>query len=174
MKKELREQLLIELPLMPRTEQDEQTAYFDWAKLQHNRLPDMRMTVHAANEGKRSFIHGKAMQRSGLVRGVLDVINISNQHPFAIEMKVSDNEPTPEQTWWLSVLHYDNTPIALAYNAQEAMDFTEAVFAGAGGVYQKSLAHRRAMLWLNHVLIHPLLERSPYGPKPSNRLVRNW
>lgn len=173
MNKELREHLLIELPLIPRTEQDEQIAYFDWCKLQHQRLPDMRLTFHTSNEGWRGWQSGKRAVQAGVVRGVLDVLNISKAHPFAIEMKVSDNPPTPEQTWWMNVLHYDGTPLALAYNVQEAMDFTEAVFAG-GAIYTHSLAHRRAMLWLNHVLIHPMLERSPYEPKPSKRLVRAW
>ena len=77
-------------------------AYFDWLLIQYPEVYDV--TFHVANEGKRSWVHGKEMKRAGLKAGVSDIIMLypsGGYHGACIEVKTKDKKPSAVQRVFL-------------------------------------------------------------------------
>lgn len=72
------------------TEEDEQTALFQWAEWESGVHPELRLMFHVPNEGKRSMVQAAIMRRMGLKAGVPDIclpVPRGHYHGMFIEMK---------------------------------------------------------------------------------------
>lgn len=107
------------------SETQEQIALFEWADLQLNRYPELKLMFHVPNEGKRSVVLGKQMKRMGLKTGVPDVIlpvAKGRYHGLAIEMKSLKGKPTAAQLNWIENLRAVGWRAAICHGWKEAAD----------------------------------------------------
>jgi hypothetical protein len=77
-------------------------AYFDWLAIQYPAVH--KVTFHVANEGKRSWAHGKDMKKAGLKAGVSDIIMLypsGGYHGACIEVKTKSKKPDSNQMEFL-------------------------------------------------------------------------
>lgn len=107
------------------SETQEQIALFEWADLQCNRHPELRLMFHVPNEGKRSVVMGRMMKRMGLKQGVPDVIlpvPKGRYHGLAIEMKTQKGRPTANQLVWIDRLRAQGWRAEICHGWQDAAD----------------------------------------------------
>jgi hypothetical protein len=105
------------------SEHDEQVALFDWANLQANRDPALRLLFAVPNGGKRHTVTAMRLRDEGVKAGVPDIllpVARGGYHGLAIEMKHGRNKPTPEQAEWLAALAAEGWQTCVAYGFEEA------------------------------------------------------
>ena len=115
------------------SETQEQIALFEWADLQCNRYPELRLMFHVPNEGKRSVVLGRQMKRMGLKQGVPDVIlpvPKGRYHGLAIEMKSLKGRPTGLQLNWIENLRAVGWRAEVCHGCMEAIEVIRAYLAG--------------------------------------------
>lgn len=122
MNKQLRDRLRIPPNPLKLSEAQIQRAVFAELRLREQECPQLRYIIHVPNEGKRSAIGGKLAKDAGLTPGVLDMTSLTGNR-WALELKASNNQPTPAQSWWMNELIHKDQFVGLAYSADEAIAF---------------------------------------------------
>ena len=111
--------------LKPETQ--EMIMIFDWIRLQ----PALRdCAFHIPNEGKRSYIMGHIMKRSGLRAGVADIFiakACKGYHGLWIELKAMNKtgkfgKPTDLQLDFLHDMEQEGYLALVAYGGNDAID----------------------------------------------------
>ena len=105
------------------SEYDNQKALFEWAKLNENKYPELKL-LNASLNGVRMRI-GQAMKakRAGMKKGYPDIflpVARGDYHGLFIELKVKGNYPTKEQKWWLNELKKQGYKACVCYGFEEA------------------------------------------------------
>lgn len=111
-----------------RTEREEQAEVFRWAREQERRIPELAYLFGTFNAGKRRGRGIGMAVSTGLKPGVPDVVlPIPNARAvgLAIEMKVTGNHPTDDQTRWLEALESFGWEVHVCYSAREAIGAIE-------------------------------------------------
>jgi len=88
----------------------------------------IKFTFHPASEAKRSMAMGANLKAQGMLPGIPDLVN--PVYPFLLEMKVKRNAPSAYQAWWLNWARDLGIASGVAYNADEAIEFFQAVMRG--------------------------------------------
>lgn len=84
-----------------------QVALFKWAALAAGADPRLRLLFAVGNGGKRNVIVAKKMKAEGVKAGVPDVflpVPCGGYHGLWLELKISPNKPSKEQSMWLAHL----------------------------------------------------------------------
>lgn len=108
---------------MNQVELGEQKALFQWAALQENAYPELKLMLHIPNEGKRSSRTGAELKRAGLKSGVPDILLPVARSGFiglAIEMKSGQNTTTENQKSWLKNLSGEGWRCAVCWGFEAA------------------------------------------------------
>lgn len=109
----------LKLPL----ESEEQTALFDWAKLQKCKYPELDMLSAVPNGGSRHPVEAMNLKKQGVKAGYPDItLDVAKQgfHSLLIEMKRKPNKPTQEQLEWHEKLKYYGNRVEVCYGFEEA------------------------------------------------------
>lgn len=110
---------------MHHTEEQEQIALMQWAKLQENVYPELAMLFHIPNGGKRSRTEAARFKAAGVKAGVPDLflpVPRGNYHGLWIEMKIKPNKPTQNQLDWIFNLRERNYACEICYSFLEASE----------------------------------------------------
>lgn len=109
------------------TEMTECMAYWEWSQ----QIPVLKDYLYkVVNEGKRSPIHGRQLQRIGLRKGIPDYhFPVSNDkwNGFWLEMKKRDcreNSAPDYQKEWIEKLRRVNQYATFAFGWEDAADKT--------------------------------------------------
>ena len=90
-----------------REEQEIQTAFFEWAKWQESRFPELRLMHHIPNGGKRSKVEAAIFKGIGVKSGVPDVFLPTPRgiyHGLYIEFKARNGRPSKDQEKFIESL----------------------------------------------------------------------
>ena len=110
-------------------EHDIQSAYFDWARLD----PVARRAYAIPNGGHRHIRVAQKLKREGTRAGVLDVhipVPRATSPGLYIEFKAGYNKLTPEQQQEVEALLRDGFVVAVAWDAERAVNLTKRYLAG--------------------------------------------
>lgn len=126
---------------MKHIESNEQQALFEWAKLQENTWPTLKLLHAIPNGGKRDIREAARLKKEGVKAGIPDIflpvskkqyefIYPSDDEPFEtiqycglyIEMKAGKNKPTKNQLWWHEELKKQGYKVEVCYNWIEASE----------------------------------------------------
>lgn len=105
------------------SEHDEQSALFQWARLQENQYPGLELLHAIPNGGHRHKSVAVKMQQEGVKAGVPDIclpVPRNIYHGLYIEMKFGKNQPTEHQNYWLEQLSQQGYFTAVCYGMEEA------------------------------------------------------
>jgi hypothetical protein len=83
-----------------RAEQEMQIAFFEWAKWQEGKYPELGLMHHIPNGGKRSKVEACIFKAMGVKKGVPDVFLPEARgiyHGLYIEFKAKGERPRAEQ-----------------------------------------------------------------------------
>ena len=104
----------------------EQTALFQWAKLQENIYPELRLLYAVPNGGTRNLLEAVNLKRQGLKAGVPDVVlpvPRKEYHGLYLEMKrIGGGKASEEQMFWLGELAKQGYHTGLYHGWKEAVD----------------------------------------------------
>lgn len=92
---------------MKREEQEIQTAFFEWAKWQEGRYPELRLMHHIPNGGKRSKVEAAIFKGMGVKSGVPDVFLPAPRgiyHGLYIEFKAISGKTSKDQEKFIESL----------------------------------------------------------------------
>ena len=112
-------------------ESKEQQALFTWAKLNENKIPQLKLMFHIPNGGKRNAREAARLKREGVKAGVPDIFlpvsqvnKINNMmsiyNGLFIEMKINKNKPTKNQKKWIDALTAYGYKVEICYSWIEA------------------------------------------------------
>lgn len=116
------------------SESQEQIALFDWARLNEEIIPELKLLHAIPNGGKRHITTAVRLKREGVKSGVPDMFlpvpkEIIDEsfvsetfYGLYIEMKVGCNKPTKIQSWWHELLKYQGYKVEVCYSWIEARD----------------------------------------------------
>jgi hypothetical protein len=115
------------------TEEQEQTAFFEWAALVEHKYPPIASMYHIPNGGKRSKTEAARLKAAGVKKGLPDLCL-----PYAaggyiglyIELKVDDNTAKEDQKKWLRLLRAQGHYTCVCYGWRTAATITEAYLRG--------------------------------------------
>jgi hypothetical protein len=110
---------------MKNLESQEQQALFQWAKLNENIYPDLKLLFSIPNGGKRHIVTAVRMKAEGQKSGVPDVflpVPKCGYHGLFVELKVGKNKTSANQDYWLSVLSEKNYKAKVCYGWESAKD----------------------------------------------------
>lgn len=118
-----------------RSEDDEQSAVIQWAKLHETRWPVLGDLFHAPNGGSRPGREGAKFRRLGVRRGVPDLQMPApnyktGAHGLFIEMKAEGGRLSPEQKAMLERLKRRGYCAEVCYGADEAISVLKAYLDG--------------------------------------------
>lgn len=114
-----------------RTEHQEQSALFLWARLSHSTYPELRLMFAVANGGHRHPAVAAKMREEGVKPGVPDIFLPVARHGFHglfLELKTEANRPkrggmgglSELQAQWLGELRDQGYKAVVAYGFEEA------------------------------------------------------
>jgi hypothetical protein len=89
------------------TEQEEQRALFDWARLFMMAEPRLALLYHIPNGGKRAKATAGTLKALGVMAGVPDVclpVASRGYHGAYLELKARQGRPSEAQLGWISAL----------------------------------------------------------------------
>lgn len=92
---------------MNRPEQELQIAFFEWAKWNKGKYPELRLMHHIPNGGKRNKAEAAILKAVGVRSGVPDVFLPEARgiyHGLYIELKSPGERPRSDQTEFLQSL----------------------------------------------------------------------
>ena len=118
----------------PLTEEQEQRALVEWARLSRRRLPALQLLFHIPNGGLRHPVIGQKMKLLGVQSGVPDLmlpVARKGFHALFIEMKREKHRPTGKrkvtkgklsdsQAWWVDTLRGEGYRVEVCYGFEEA------------------------------------------------------
>ena len=118
-----------------RSEQEEQEAVIDWARIMEGQYHELALLFHVPNGGDRPIQAGVAMKRAGTKAGVPDLVMCCKRRTpdgrhygaLFIELKRANhsNGPSPAQEWWIDQLRAQGYMAIVAYGADEAIEAIE-------------------------------------------------
>ena len=89
-------------------EDEEQSALFEWARMQSGKYPELELLHHIPNGGSRNKAEAAKLKRQGVKAGVPDIclpIARGGSHGLYIELKRQrGGKVSPEQLNWLLAL----------------------------------------------------------------------
>ena len=106
------------------SEAQEQVLLFQWAKMQENVYPELKLLFHIPNGGKRNLKEAMNLKRQGVKAGVLDIflpVARKDKHGLWIEMKYGKNRLQPVQHKWYWALIDQGYEVEVWYSADEAI-----------------------------------------------------
>ena len=106
------------------SEAQEQVLLFQWAKMQENVYPELKLLFHIPNGGKRNLKEAMNLKRQGVKAGVLDIflpVARKDKHGLWIEMKYGKNRLQPVQHKWYWALKDQGYEVEVCYSAEEAI-----------------------------------------------------
>lgn len=109
---------------MHQYEEQEQIAIFQWAKLEEQTYPELRLMYHIPNGGQRNKATAGRLKAAGVKRGVPDICLPVPRGGYAglyVELKAGKNRTTPEQAYWLEALASYGYFTAVCYGFEEAV-----------------------------------------------------
>lgn len=92
---------------MPRTEHQEQKAFFQWARLQANLYPELALLFSVPNGGQRHVAVAAKLKSEGVKSGVPDVflpVARNGKHGLFLEFKTEKGRLSENQKLWLTRL----------------------------------------------------------------------
>lgn len=92
---------------MKNSEHQEQKALFEWAELQGNITPELKLMFAIPNGGHRHKATAGKLKAEGVKAGVPDIclpVARNGYYGMWIELKAEKNTPTKKQTEWLGWL----------------------------------------------------------------------
>lgn len=105
------------------TEDEEQTWLFSWAAAQMGRFPELELTHHVPNGGKRSKSEAVRFRAMGVKAGVSDVclpVPRGRYHGLYIEMKALDGRLASEQKNFLTAVRKQGYFGVVCYGGEAA------------------------------------------------------
>ena len=106
------------------TEEEEQSAVFEWASWMVKQLPDLDLLFHVPNGGWRSKPEAARLKKAGVKPGVPDLclpVPSGGFHGLYIELKRRQGGTvSPEQKEWLAALQEKGYRAIVAHGAEEA------------------------------------------------------
>ena len=106
------------------SEAQEQVLLFQWAKMQENVYPELKLLFHIPNGGKRNLKEAMNLKKQGVKAGVLDIflpVARKDKHGLWIEMKYGKNRLSQVQHKWYWALIDQGYEVRLCYSADEAI-----------------------------------------------------
>ena len=111
---------------LPVKESDIQTALFQWAEMQSNTYPALRLMYHCPNGGSRNIAEAKNLKAQGVKAGVPDIflpVARNGFHGAYIELKSGKNTLSDNQALWINDLIEEGYCCFVAYDWQIASKF---------------------------------------------------
>lgn len=115
--------LVVEVIVMRQLEHNSQVALFQWAAIESERRPELKMMFAIPNGGKRSIGVAKKMKAEGVKRGVPDIflaVTTPQHYGLFIEMKAEKGKLSIEQKEWLKYLTQQDYKVAVCYSFDDA------------------------------------------------------
>ena len=124
---------------LPLSEEQEQRALVEWARLSLGRFPDLHLLFHIPNGGLRHPVTAQKMKLAGAKSGVPDLmlpVPRRGFHGLFIEMKRTDRKPTGRvpapkgalsdtQVWWVGELRLNGYRVEVCYGFEAARQVLE-------------------------------------------------
>ena len=111
------------------TEEQEQTAVFQWADIMQTQYPELALLFHIPNGGVRSKTEAVRFKRAGVKAGVPDLflpVPRSVYHGLFIELKRRNGSRVrPEQKAWLDALENQRYFCVIARGAEAACQYIQ-------------------------------------------------
>ena len=119
------------------TEEQEQRAVIEWARLSRGRFPGLWLLFHIPNGGLRHPVTGLRLKLIGTRSGVPDLllpVSAQGFHGLFIEMKRSVDRPkkkggkgslSESQLWWRDHLTRQGYRVEVCYGFEEARQVLE-------------------------------------------------
>lgn len=112
-------------PVRPFSSEDqEQEAVIEWARLSQGRYPELKLLHHIPNEGKRSPQTAERLKSLGLLPGVPDLhlpIGRGLYCGLFIEMKYGENKVSKDQMLYMQAAAREGNYCCVCYNAEDAI-----------------------------------------------------
>ena len=106
------------------SEEEEQVALFNWAKMQEGKYPELKLMFHIPNGGLRSKSEAARFKRAGVKPGVPDIFlpcARGNYHGLFIELKkLTGGRTSKEQKAWITALENAGYAASVCCGWQEA------------------------------------------------------
>lgn len=116
------------------TEEQEQTALFEWAAVQMGRYPELSLLYHIPNGGKRPKGQAVKFKAQGVKPGVPDLclpVARKGFHGLYIELKRQKGGRVSEsQTQWLQALQAQGYKAAVCFGWEQAANALKAYLKG--------------------------------------------
>ena len=110
--------------LPPPTEDQEQIALVNWARMQEKRYPELRMLFHIPNGGSRGKAEAGRFRAMGVRPGVPDLclpVPRGGKHGLFVEMKrTKGGRVSAEQQAWITALREQGYAAAVCRGWEEA------------------------------------------------------
>ena len=113
---------------MNRKEQELQIAFFEWAKWQEGKYPELKMMHHIPNGGKRSKTEAAIFKAMGVRSGVPDVFLPDPRgiyHGLYIEFKSDRGKTSSNQDELLTCLQEAGYFVCVSNSLEKAIDITK-------------------------------------------------
>ena len=115
---------MLNLTLPPPTEDQEQIALINWARMQEKKYPELRLLFHIPNGGSRGKAEAGRFRAMGVRAGVPDLclpVPIGGYHGLFIELKrTSGGRVSADQKAWLDALQRRGYRAVVCYGWEEA------------------------------------------------------
>ena len=105
-----------------------QQSIFEWARLNTNKYPELRLMYSSANGGRRDLITAARLKREGVLAGVSDIhlpVPKGKYHSLWIELKIGNNKPTDKQKWWINEMTQYGHYACVTYGFDETIKIIE-------------------------------------------------
>lgn len=110
--------------LLTGPEDEEQKKVIQWARLQENVHPELKLLFHPANGGKRNRIEAAKFKEMGVRAGVPDlVLPVKNQihNALFLELKVGMNNITEKQEEYMLAAAAQGSKCVVCWCADDAI-----------------------------------------------------
>ena len=108
---------------MKATESQEQIALFQWAAMQDNKYPELKLMYHIPNGGQRNIVTATRLKREGVKSGVPDIFLPVVKKCYSglyIEMKAIKGKTSKNQIEWIENLKFQGYAVVVCYGWEEA------------------------------------------------------
>jgi hypothetical protein len=107
------------------SEDAEQAALIEWVAWAKHSIPELELLFAIPNGGKRHIATAVRLKKTGAKRGVLDLmlpVSKHGYHGLFLEMKVGENDLTPEQKEFKKGVEEQGYFVIVAWNWEEGRD----------------------------------------------------
>jgi len=108
-----------------RSEHGEQQAFFDWARLNEGKYPELELLYAIPNMGKRSYATANYMRSEGMRSGVPDIhlpVARGKYIGWWRELKTDTGRPTANQKKWIKRLSEHGHDVGICHGCDELID----------------------------------------------------